>query len=232
MNNFSLMIEFIAGIDEAGRGPIIGPLVMAVAAIPKDKHETLRSFGVKDSKLLSEKQREEIFKAIEHMIHFELVIIQPSEIDEAVNSQSYNLNWLEADKAAALLNKLDVKLDNNVVETLIDCPSTNISAYTAYFQKNVDNKDIKLTVEHKADLHHLIVGAASIIAKVTREKELEKLKRKLKIDFGSGYPADPKTKEFLKDNYANPLYKNIIRKSWATYKTLANKNNQSSLDGF
>jgi ribonuclease HII len=223
------MIEFIAGIDEAGRGPIIGPLVIAVAAIQKDKQESLRELNVKDSKLLSEKQREEIFKNIEHMIHYELIIIPPSEIDDAVNSPTYNLNWLEADKGAALLNKLDTKLDTDVVEAIIDCPSTNITAYTNHFREHVDNADIKLTVEHKADFNHLIVGAASIIAKVTREKELEKLKKKLKVDFGSGYPADPKTKEFLKKNFANQAYKHIIRKSWATYKELVNKTNQSKL---
>lgn len=223
------MVEFIAGIDEAGRGPIIGPLVIAVAAMPVDKMNILKENGVKDSKLLSEKQREEIFKNIEHQIKYELVIIPPREIDDAVNSQTYNLNWLEADKGADLLNKLDVKLSNEISEAVIDCPSTNIAAYTKHFQEHVDNRDIKLIVEHKADFNHLIVGAASIIAKVTREKELEKLKKKLKIDFGSGYPADPNTKEFLKKNWNKKEYQHIFRKSWATYKDLVDKKNQSKL---
>lgn len=223
------MVEFIAGIDEAGRGPIIGPLVIAVAAIHKENIALLKDLGVKDSKLLTEDQREAIFKALEHKVHHELVIIAPSEIDEAVNSKTHNLNWLEADKAADILNKIDAKLDNDVVEAIIDCPSTNIQAYTNYFRDKVNNDDIKLVVEHKADLNHLIVGAASIIAKVTREKEIEKSKRKFKIDFGSGYPSDPKTKEFLKTNHSNPKLQHLFRKSWDPYKKIIESKFQTRL---
>ncbi|MEM4637536.1 MAG: ribonuclease HII [Candidatus Woesearchaeota archaeon] len=220
---------FIAGIDEAGRGPIIGPLVIVCAAIPEDKILILKENSVKDSKLLSEKQREEIFKNIERLLKYELVVISPREIDEAVSSRSYNLNWLEADKAVDLLNKIDAKLDNNVKKVIIDCPSTNISAYKEYLKEHINNEEIELIVEHKADLNYLIVSAASIIAKVTREKELERLKRKFKIDFGSGYPSDPKTKEFLKNNWNKKEYQHLFRKSWQTYKDLAKKEKQGNL---
>lgn len=222
-------MAFIAGIDEAGRGPIIGPLVIVCAAIPEDKMGILKENGVKDSKLLSEKQRGEIFKNIEHAVKFEMMIISPSEIDEAVNSQTYNLNWLEADKAADLLNKIDAKLENDVSRVVIDCPSTNINAYKNHFKEHVDNDEIELIVEHKADLNHLIVGAASIIAKETRERELLKYKRKFKIDFGSGYPSDPKTKAFLKENWNKKEYQHLFRKSWQTYKDLSEKGKQKNL---
>lgn len=225
-------MAFIAGIDEAGRGPIIGPLVIVCAAIPEDKMSILKENGVKDSKLLSEKQRGGIFKNIEHAIKHELVIISPQEIDDAVDSQSYNLNWLEADKAADLLNKIDVKLSNDVKKVIIDCPSTNINAYKNHFKEHVDSDEIELIVEHKADLNHLIVGAASIIAKETRERELLKFKRKFKIDFGSGYPSDPKTKEFLKKNWNKKEYQHLFRKSWQTYKDLADKGKQKSIGDF
>jgi ribonuclease HII len=223
------MANFIAGIDEAGRGPVIGPLVICVAAIQEGKEGLLREFGVKDSKLLAEKQREDILLELLKVTHHELMIIQPSEIDETLNSPNTNLNWLEADHGASLLNKLDAKLDNNVIKVIIDCPSTNINAYKNYFQGKVDNKEIELIVEHKADLHHLIVGAASIFAKVTREKELEKIKRKLKIDFGSGYPSDPKTKEFVKKYHDSPEYAHLFRKSWETYKKIAREKAQKGL---
>lgn len=226
------MVKFIAGIDEAGRGPIIGPLVIVCAAISEDRMDILKENGVKDSKLLSEKQRGEIFKNIEHQIKYELVIIHPEEIDQAVNSQTYNLNWLEADKGADLLNKLDAKLENETMKVIIDCPSTNLEAYKRHFKEHVDNEDIELIVEHKADLNHLIVGAASIIAKETRERELIKYKRKFKIDFGSGYPSDPTTKEFLKQNWNKKEYQHLFRKSWQTYKNLADKGKQKSIGDY
>ncbi|HIH31761.1 TPA: ribonuclease HII [Candidatus Woesearchaeota archaeon] len=205
----------------------MGPLVIVCAAIAQDRLSILKELGVKDSKLLTEKQREEIFKNIEHQLKYELTIIQPKDIDEAVNAKSYNLNWLEADKAADLLNKIDTKLDNDVSEVIVDCPSNNTNAYKNYLKQKVDNEEMKLTVEHKADLNHLIVGAASIIAKVTREKEIEKIKKKIKIDFGSGYPSDPKTKEFLKKYYSQ--YPLIFRKSWEPYKSIVSSKSQTKL---
>lgn len=206
--------------------------MICVAAIPEGKEEELRMLGVKDSKLLTEKQREDILVGLIKIIHYEFKIIEPWEVDEAVNSDNTNLNWLEADHAAALLNKLSVKLDDNISKCIIDCPSTNIKAYTEYMQKKVDNTDIILQVEHKADLHYLVVGAASIVAKVTREKELEKIKKKLNIDFGSGYPSDPRTKEFIEKNYDNPRYQHLFRKSWETYKKIARAKQQKGLGEF
>lgn len=223
------MVHFIAGIDEAGRGPLIGPLVIAVAAIEEGREQELKDLGVKDSKLLSENQREYILKHLEKLVKYELIILNPVDVDAALESPSTNLNWLEADNGVAILNKLDVKLANNISKCIIDCPSTNISAYQKYFSEKVDNKETKLQVEHKADMNYVIVGAASIIAKVTREKELEKLKKKYGIDFGSGYPSDPNTKKFIEQNWNNPKIAHLIRKSWATYKTIAKKNSQKEL---
>ncbi len=223
------MNKFVSGIDEAGRGPLIGPLVIAVAAIQEGRENELKALGVKDSKLLTEKQREDILKHLEHLVKYELIILNPEDVDAALASPDTNLNWLEADHGAAILNKLDVKLQNEISRCIIDCPSTNISAYTKYFQEKVDNKNIKLQVEHKADLNNVIVGAASIIAKVTREKELEKLKKKYHIEFGSGYPSDPTTKRFIEENWNNEKISPIIRKSWATYKTIVKKHAQKGL---
>ena len=226
------MNKFVTGIDEAGRGPLIGPLVICVAAIVEGQEPQLKALGVKDSKLLSEKQREDILKELIKIIHYEVIMIQPSEIDETLASPNTNLNWLEADHAAALLNKLDVKLDNNISRCIVDCPSTNIKAYTDYMRNKVDNNDIILQVEHKADMNHLVVGAASIVAKVTRELELEKIKRKLKIDFGSGYPSDPKTKAFVEKYHDNKEYQHLFRKSWETYKKIARSKMQKGLGEF
>jgi ribonuclease HII len=224
-----IMNHFIAGIDEAGRGPLIGPLVIAVAAVVEGQEPALKALGVKDSKLLTEGQREDILKELIKIIHYELVMIEPSEIDDALASPNTNLNWLEADHGASLLNKLDVKLDSNISKCIIDCPSTNIKAYTDYVRQKVDNDEIQLVVEHKADFNHLIVGAASIIAKVTREKELDKIKKRLKIDFGSGYPSDPRTKEFIEKHHSDKEYQHLFRKSWETYKKISREKAQKGL---
>jgi len=223
------MTNFVAGIDEAGRGPIIGPLVICVAAIEEGRENELITVGVKDSKLLTEKQREDILKYLEKLVKYEIKILEPSDVDEALNSSETNLNWLEADHGAAILNKLDVKLGGNIKRCIIDCPSTNINAYKSYFSSKTDNKETTLQVEHKADLNHVIVGAASIFAKVTREKELERLKKKYHVDFGSGYPSDPNTKKFLQENWNDPKLACLFRKTWETYKKLARSKEQTGL---
>ena len=110
---------------------------------------------------------------------------------------------------------------------MIDCPSTNIESYTSYLKERLNNKNIKLVVEHKADDTYPVCSAASILAKVTRDREIERLKLEVKRDFGSGYPADPKTKAFL-ESYWNK-FPEIFRKSWASYKRIARSSSQKGL---
>ena len=224
------MVKFIAGIDEAGRGPIIGPLVIAVAAISEDKMGILKENGVKDSKLLTEKQREEIFKNIEHQIKYELVIIPPQEIDDALNNPNYNLNWLEADKAADILNKIDAKLDNEVLKVVIDCPSTNIDAYKAYFRKKTNNDDTELIVEHKADVKYFPCSAASIIAKCARENHVKEIEKEIGESIGSGYMSNPICVEFLKNNWEK--HSSLFRHSWQPFKDRKEGKGQKSLGEF
>lgn len=208
----------LAGIDEAGRGPVIGPLVMCGVVVEEEDIAKLAQLGVKDSKLLTPKKREALFEPIKKIVKaYKLIIIEPQEIDDAVNSASLNLNFLEAIKTALILNEL--KSD----KAIVDCPSNNIAAYKEYLQ-NLLTVKMELILEHNAE-KHLQVAAASILAKVTRDRiilELEKKYGKL----GSGYPSDPKTQAFLKKNAKK--YPEIFRKSWATYKNLA----QQSISDF
>ena len=133
------------------------------------------------------------------------------------------------------MNTLNKRLNDKketITKTIVDCPSTNITAYSSHLKNSLENQKIELVVEHKADFNHLIVGAASIMAKVTREKELEQIKKKYVVDFGSGYPSDPKTVNFLKKNFDKPRFSELFRKSWQTYKNVAGKKPQSSLGDF
>jgi ribonuclease HII len=210
----------ICGIDEAGRGPVIGPLVISGILIEEKDLDKLRNLKVRDSKLLTPKQREFLYKEIKKIIIKEkTIIIDNHEVDYALNSEELNLNRLEAVKTAMIINYL--KPD----KVTIDCPSVNIKSYVEYL-KTFIKYEPQIKAEHKADYKYTEVSGASIIAKVTRDREIEKLKKKYKVDFGSGYPSDPVTQEFLKKNYDKY---DFFRKTWSTYKNIAEGKKQKSL---
>ncbi|MEK6874524.1 MAG: ribonuclease HII [Nanoarchaeota archaeon] len=213
----------LCGIDDAGRGPVVGPLVMCGVLINADDESKLKDMGAKDSKLLTPRQREGLAERIKEFVtKYKTVIINPAEIDDAVmGKEGLNLNWLEALKSVEIINAL--KPDR----VILDCPSPNIPAYTRYLAIRVSNKRAVLHCAHKADVLHPIVSAASIIAKVTRDEEIEKLKKSIKMDFGSGYPSDPRTIGFLK-KYWN-TYPQIFRHTWAPYKKAADVGVQQRL---
>jgi ribonuclease HII len=220
------MSKLICGIDEAGRGPVIGPLVMCGLMVKEEEEKKLVDLGVQDSKLLTKIKREELFDKIKKISYKqEVVVVNVDEIDKAVNGEDgLNLNWLEARKTAEIINLL--KPD----KVIVDAPGNNIDSYKQYLMKYVKNKKIELILEHKADMNYPVVSAASIIAKVTRDNEIEKIKKKIKIDFGSGYPADPRTSAFVKKYYKK--HEKIFRKSWTTYQNVLKKKTQSNLDDF
>ncbi len=214
----------IVGIDEAGRGPVIGPLVICGAMIEASKEHKLKEIGARDSKELTALQRERLFDEILKLVkNHKIIIIQPHEIDIAVESDTDNLNWLEARKSAEIINTLKPKI------AYLDCPSTNIAKYTSYIEKLL-NIDTRLIAEHKADAKYPVVSAASILAKVTRDAEIEKIKHKIGQNFGSGYPSDPMTQDFLKKNFKK--YPEIFRKSWASWQHAHQAGGQKRLGEF
>ncbi len=209
-------MALICGIDEAGRGPVIGPLVIAGATIAQENVEILERIGVKDSKLLSPDQRKRMYSQLINALQsYEILIVPPFIIDESVLSTTgMNLNWLEAVKSAEILNKL------NPNTAYVDCPSTNITAYASYLRNKLVNKKVQLVCEHKADATYAICSAASILAKVTRDTEIEKIRHQTGIDFGSGYPSDPKTIAFLRDYWDKY---DFFRKSWSSWQKYGGK---------
>lgn len=214
----------ILGVDEAGKGPFIGPLVIAGAIIEKKDESKLIDMGVKDSKLISRRNRDLMFKKIVDVIkNYEIIVINPEEIDEAIFSQEMNLNKLEGVKTAALINKFKPDI------AIIDCPSPNPELYKQFLLKRIKNKKIKLIIEHKADFKYPIVGAASILAKVTRDKSIDDLKKKYG-EIGSGYLTDEITQKFIKENFE--FHPEIFRKSWKTFENLKNEKNQKKLEDF
>jgi ribonuclease HII len=214
----------ICGIDEAGRGPVIGPLVIAGVSVNESQEKKLIDIGVKDSKLLSPASRIHKFSQINDIAKDNMVIVcSCGEVDNEI--QKTNLNILEAKISAKIIMHLKPR------EAILDCPSNNIPAYTQTMRSILGQKfnSLKLVCEHKADFKYPVVAAASILAKVTRDREIENIKNEIGYDFGSGYPSDPRTIAFLKKHYRDF---DIFRKTWATYKKVAVGRKQSNLMGF
>jgi len=214
----------VMGIDEAGRGPVIGSMYMAGVVIDKKDEKLLKRWGVKDSKLLTAEKREELFDKIVKRFDHKIIKITPQQIDEAMIEGSLsNLNWLEADNQAKIINEFEVD------RAVIDCPSRNVNSFAEYLQRKVTTQAV-LIVENKADLNHVVVGAASILAKVSRDRDMAQLRKKIGFDFGSGYLTDPKTLPFLEKHWKD--YPEIFRTKWAPYKALVIQSAQSSLSSF
>jgi len=215
----------ICGIDEARRGPVLGCMVMCGAMIEDKDLPKLIKLKPKDSKLLTREEREELYpKLLSVLKYYHIFIIHPDEIDKAVKGEDgLNLNRLEAHKQAEILNEF------NPDQAIIDCPSNNINSYRIYLKKLLNNKQVDLILEHKAERYPL-VAAASIIAKVTGDREIGNTKKELGIDFGSGYMSDPKTVAFLQKNFEK--YPELFRKSWLPYQELVNKKFQKNLSDF
>jgi ribonuclease HII len=204
----------ILGIDDAGRGPLIGPMILAGVLLTKTQETKIQKAGAKDSKLLSQTQRLTLAKLIKsNSLSHKTLSSSPKEIDE-----SNNLNTLEAKKAAQIINELnDIK---EKITVIVDCPSTNLLAWKNTMMSFVKHKE-NLTVkcEHKADFKYPSVSAASILAKVEREFAVSELRKKYG-NIGSGYPSDPTTIRFLKEKGKEFSNEGIFRKSWATWKKM------------
>ena len=214
----------ICGIDDAGRGPVIGPMVLSGVLVDENDTESLKSIGVRDSKKLTPKKRTYLYnKIIKIAKKYSILTVFPDEIDGKLN-HGINLNDIEAIKSAQIINELRPE------RAIIDCPSPNLKAWKNYVLELLNDKKIDLIVEHKADSNHIPCAAASILSKVTRDAEIEKIKKKIGVDFGSGYSSDERTQKFLKDNIDK--YPEIFRKSWSTYLDHKGNKNQKSIGDF
>ena len=212
----------IGGIDEAGRGPVVGPLVIAGISIEKGRIEKLAAF-VRDSKMLSAKKREEIFPLILSLCDkVEVEIISPKEVDRWIKLYKGGLNKLELEFFAKIADRLKVDI------IYVDPCDINPSRFAEKIKQRITRK-VTIISELGADRKYPSVSAASIIAKVTRDREIEKLK-KIYGDIGSGYPSDPKTIAFLKDFYKKYGYfPDIVRKSYKTVVKIIDEISRRSL---
>lgn len=228
-----ILIMLKLGIDDAGRGPVIGPMILAGCLIDSELESEFKKLGIKDSKQLTPGRREILAEIIRSKAAaFEITHTSPNEITEK-NRVKINLNTLEAIKSAEIINKLVERNKNVKISVYIDCPSPNIPAWQLEVEKRIHNKlNLDIHCEHKADVNHPCVSAASILAKTTRDAEIEKIKSKLGIDFGSGYTSDPVTCKFLKENATKLKDLGIFRQTWSTWKNACQVKKQKSLGEF
>ncbi|MFH0971475.1 MAG: ribonuclease HII [Candidatus Micrarchaeota archaeon] len=213
------MPKFVIGVDEAGRGPVIGPLVMCAFAIGKEKEAELKQIGVKDSKLLEGGLRERIAKKISHHPHV-IVEVSAEEITQYMRKK-ISLNEMEAEKVAVAAKELANKVDA-IERIYVDSPDPVPKKFEMRIRKYLHGtklEKVAITSENKADYKYLCVGAASILAKSMRERRVHELAGKFG-DFGSGYPSDGHTMEFLQKHFKDPELQKYIRHNWATMKNL------------
>ena len=217
----------ICGADEAGRGPVFGPLVVAGVVVPDDTQ--LKQIGACDSKQCTPQRREVLAKQIKGIAdRYEIMIVPASDIDDL--------------RKAMTLNELEVSVFSKVIEKLkpdvcyVDAADVNEGRFGRDILSRLSWKPTMIS-KHKADETYPIVGAASILAKTTRDENVrqiaKELEKKLNLPLGSGYPADPVTMKFLKtwiDTYGDlPPH---VRRSWETAQHLIKEHKTKSLDKF
>ncbi|WP_407454737.1 ribonuclease HII [Methanobrevibacter sp.] len=197
----------ILGIDEAGRGSVLGPMVIAGVVVPEKMGKVLERMGVKDSKRLTPNRRIILSRKLKKMFEYEIVVISAREIDD-LRANGVNLNEIEKNAMENIILKL------NPEKAIVDA----VDVKAERFQENLCNDTgIEVIAEHKADDKYIEVSAASIIAKAERDDYIKEINKEYikSGGIGSGYPSDPTTKKFL-TNYTYDEMPDFVRKSWAT----------------
>jgi len=217
----------ICGVDEAGRGPCFGPMVIA-GVLAENDTEFVR-IGACDSKQLTPKKREQLAPMVQRIAkRYEIIVLPASDIDDLRKTMT--------------LNELEVFVYSKIIEKLrpdvcyVDAVDVNEGRFGRDLLSHLTFKP-QIISEHKADDRYPIVGAASIIAKVTRDEHVRKISQelepKLNLPLGSGYPADPVTKKFLETWIAQfgslPPY---VRHSWETCQKMMSNHKTKRLDQF
>ena len=197
----------ILGIDEACRGSVLGPMVIAGVVIPEKMVKVLSRMGVKDSKKLTPNRRTILSRKLKKMFEYDMIVISAREIDD-MRAEGINLNEIEKKAMEELILRLKPQ------KAIVDA----VDVKAERFQENLRNDTgFDVIAEHKADDKFIQVGAASIIAKAERDAQIEEINKEFirQGGIGSGYPSDPTTKKFL-SNYTYDEMPDFVRKSWNT----------------
>jgi ribonuclease HII len=216
--------ELIGGVDEAGRGSVIGPLVVAGISIGKNGVSRLHKLGIRDSKTLTPLARENLFGNIVQLSNS--LCISKIDCHEVDNYVFFNgLNELEAIAMAEVIN--NIRADR----IYVDACDINLERYKNTIKKYLWTPKPSICCLHHADSLNVVVSAASIVAKIIRDNEVQRI-RKIYHDIGSGYPSDKKTMFFIKNWITR--YKsapNFARKSWRPLRIMLENNSTQNYCG-
>lgn len=200
-------------------------MVVAGVWINKEDESKLKELNVRDSKLISPRRREFLAKKIRKIAKkVEIIVISAKNIDELRKIMS--LNKIELNAFVKIINKMDAS------EVYVDLPE-NGKKFGFILKQKMKSWNSKLIAEHKADAKYVVVGAASIIAKVERDRQMRELEKETGLELSSGYPSDPHVINFLEKWLEdNKEFPDFVRKSWITAHRLVGKKKQKALSAF
>ena len=209
------------------KGAVIGPLVICGLVIDKKDETYLKEIGVKDSKELSSNKRNEIAEKIEKVARNIIILrVPPCKID-SWREMDRSLDLLEAKKIAEIIEL------SKVNKVYLDALTSRPKKFGNLVKSFLKNKNVEIVAENFADKKYPVVSAASILAKVERDKAIEELKKELNYNFGIGYPSDERTIEFLKKILKKrKRWPRFVRKSWVTSELIKEDLEQSKLIKF
>lgn len=191
------------GVDEAGRGSVMGPLV--VGAVFSEDDLALTAMGVRDSKKLTPKARERLYDGITSSFRWTVVIASAADID--LRRKTMSLNDIELEMFAEAVSA------HPAGRVYADCPDVNEASFSRRLGALVP--DAEIIAKHKADDTYPVVSAASIVAKVTRDRMIDEIRAEFGVNIGSGYPSDHYTMDFIstwiRENGKAPEH---VRCSW------------------
>lgn len=212
----------ICGVDEAGRGPVLGPLV--VAGVMVDSDVPLRQLNVRDSKKLSPERRELLAPEIQKVARCEVTVVPAKDID--VMRAEMSLNDFESKLFAAIVQKLHPET------AYVDAVDVDEIEFKRSIQKELPF-EVEIVSQHEADDLFPVVSAASIIAKVRRDSEMRAIEQEIGQPTGSGYPSDPVTIAFLekwiREKGSPPPH---TRLTWDTTRRLLAESKNRKLDDY
>ncbi|MEM1922547.1 MAG: ribonuclease HII [Nitrososphaerota archaeon] len=199
----------VCGVDEAGRGAVIGPLVVAGVAVSEDAVQAIIETGAKDSKKLSKKKREQIYERLKNLgVEASYRLLEPEKVDSYTRRRGGpGINSLELEAIVSIAEELQPHI------LVVDSPLRNYEKLQAELSKRLNS--IEIICRCHADSDYPVVGAASVVAKVIRDLTIAELSKTLG-EIGSGYPSDPKTISYIRQLIAHGGLSREVRRSWRT----------------